>query len=86
MSKRIVAITACPTGVAHTFMAAEALEEEAKKRGYWIKIETRGSVALKTRHRRNPHRQILLLLLPISNSIYPALPVKNFIKPALVQH
>ena len=36
MSKRIVAITACPTGVAHTFMAAEALEEEAKKRGHWI--------------------------------------------------
>ncbi len=34
MSKRIVAVTACPTGVAHTFMAAEALEEEAKKRGY----------------------------------------------------
>ena len=47
MSKRIVAITACPTGVAHTFMAAEALEEEAKKRGYWIKVETRGSVGAK---------------------------------------
>jgi fructose PTS system EIIBC or EIIC component len=31
--KRIVAITACPTGVAHTFMAAEAIESEAKKRG-----------------------------------------------------
>ena len=42
--KRIVAITACPTGVAHTFMAAEAIEGEAKKRGYWVKVETRGSV------------------------------------------
>ncbi|CNG09385.1 PTS system fructose-specific transporter subunit IIBC [Yersinia enterocolitica] len=42
--KRIVAITACPTGVAHTFMAAEALESEAKKRGWWVKVETRGSV------------------------------------------
>ncbi|MFX5100734.1 PTS fructose transporter subunit IIBC, partial [Acinetobacter baumannii] len=32
--KRIVAVTACPTGVAHTFMAAEAIETEAKKRGW----------------------------------------------------
>ncbi|MFK8258169.1 PTS fructose transporter subunit IIBC [Erwinia sp. AnSW2-5] len=42
--KRIVAITACPTGVAHTFMAAEAIDTEAKKRGWWVKVETRGSV------------------------------------------
>ncbi len=42
--KRIVAVTACPTGVAHTFMAAEALDTEAKKRGWWVKVETRGSV------------------------------------------
>ncbi|EOJ9614604.1 TPA: PTS fructose transporter subunit IIBC [Serratia marcescens] len=42
--KRIVAITACPTGVAHTFMAAEAIESEANKRGWWVKVETRGSV------------------------------------------
>ncbi|RJT15886.1 PTS fructose transporter subunit IIBC [Rahnella inusitata] len=42
--KRIVAITACPTGVAHTFMAAEAIESEAKKRGWGVKVETRGSV------------------------------------------
>ncbi|WP_217538440.1 PTS fructose transporter subunit IIBC [Vibrio metschnikovii] len=45
--KKIVAITACPTGVAHTFMAAEALEEEAKRRGHQIKVETRGSVGAK---------------------------------------
>ncbi|KFD19831.1 MULTISPECIES: PTS fructose transporter subunit IIBC [Tatumella] len=43
-AKRIVAVTACPTGVAHTFMAAEAIEAEAKKRGWWAKVETRGSV------------------------------------------
>ncbi|WP_455814315.1 PTS fructose transporter subunit IIBC [Pseudomonas graminis] len=42
--KRVVAITACPTGVAHTFMAAEAIDTEAKKRGWWVKVETRGSV------------------------------------------
>lgn len=42
--KRVVAVTASPTGVAHTFMAAEAIEAEAKKRGWWVKVETRGSV------------------------------------------
>ena len=42
--KKIVAVTACPTGVAHTFMAAEAIEAEAKKRGWPVRVETRGSV------------------------------------------
>jgi len=46
-SKKIVAITACPTGVAHTFMAAEALETTGKKLGHQIKVETRGSVGAK---------------------------------------
>lgn len=41
---RIVAITSCPTGVAHTFMAAEALEQGAKALGHQIKVETQGSV------------------------------------------
>ncbi|EOD55568.1 PTS fructose transporter subunit IIBC [Aeromonas molluscorum] len=42
--KRIVAVTACPTGVAHTFMSAEALENTAKQLGYEIRVETQGSV------------------------------------------
>ncbi|SHO58288.1 PTS fructose transporter subunit IIBC [Vibrio quintilis] len=46
-TQKIVAITACPTGVAHTFMAAEALEDTAKKLGHDIKVETRGSVGAK---------------------------------------
>ncbi|WP_084832502.1 fructose-specific PTS transporter subunit EIIC [Enterobacter roggenkampii] len=47
MTKRIIAVTACPTGVAHTFMAAEALLIAANKQGDWIKVETRGSVGAK---------------------------------------
>lgn len=39
----IVAVTACPTGIAHTYMAAEAIEKKAKELGYQIKVETRGS-------------------------------------------
>ena len=42
-SKRILAVTACPTGIAHTFMAAESLERAAQKKGVWIKVETNGS-------------------------------------------
>lgn len=41
---RLVAITACPTGVAHTFMAAEALQQAALRKGYDLHVETRGSV------------------------------------------
>ena len=43
----IVAVTACPTGVAHTFMAAEALESAGKAAGHTIKVETRGSIGAK---------------------------------------
>lgn len=42
--RNIVAVTACPTGVAHTFMSAEAIENYAKKQGWNIKVETRGQV------------------------------------------
>ncbi|MCG7577432.1 MULTISPECIES: PTS fructose-like transporter subunit IIB [unclassified Halomonas] len=42
--KNIVAVTACPTGVAHTFMAAEALAEAGKAMGHQIRVETQGSV------------------------------------------
>ncbi|MCQ4299930.1 PTS fructose-like transporter subunit IIB [Pseudomonas songnenensis] len=41
---KLVAITACPTGVAHTFMAAEALQQAAARKGYDLQVETRGSV------------------------------------------
>ncbi|MCQ4254356.1 PTS fructose-like transporter subunit IIB [Stutzerimonas stutzeri] len=41
---KLVAITACPTGVAHTFMAAEALQQAAVRKGYDLQVETRGSV------------------------------------------
>jgi len=45
---RIVAVTACPTGVAHTFMAAEALQQTAKRLGYELQVETQGSVGART--------------------------------------
>ncbi len=47
---RILAVTGCPTGIAHTYMAAEALEQAAKQAGCWIKVETRGSGGAKNVH------------------------------------
>lgn len=41
---KIIGVTACPSGVAHTYMAAEALEKAAKSLGCEVKIETQGSV------------------------------------------
>jgi len=43
MSKKIIAVTACPTGIAHTFMAAESLSKAAKELGVEIKVEKNGS-------------------------------------------
>lgn len=43
MTKKLIALCACPMGLAHTFMAAEAIEVEARKRGYEVKVETQGS-------------------------------------------
>ncbi|TAA72698.1 PTS fructose transporter subunit IIABC [Planococcus salinarum] len=47
--KRILAVTACPTGIAHTYMAAEKLSERAKELGISLKVETNGSSGVKNR-------------------------------------
>ena len=46
MSKKLIALCACPMGLAHTFMAAQALEEAAVEAGYEVKIETQGADGL----------------------------------------
>ena len=43
---KIVAVTACPTGIAHTYMAAEQLEQTAKKLGHAIRVETQGAMGI----------------------------------------
>lgn len=48
-AQKILAVTACPTGIAHTFMAAEKLNETAKEMGISIKVETNGSSGVKNR-------------------------------------
>lgn len=46
-SKYIIAVTACPTGIAHTYMAADALKKKAADLGYDVKVETNGSTGVK---------------------------------------
>ena len=43
---KIVAVTACPTGIAHTYMAAEQLEKTAKAMGHTIRVETQGAMGI----------------------------------------
>jgi fructose-specific phosphotransferase system IIB component len=43
---KLVAVTACPTGIAHTYMAAEQLEKTAKLLGHQIKVETQGAMGI----------------------------------------
>jgi PTS system fructose-specific IIB component/fructose-specific PTS system IIB-like component len=43
---RIIAVTACPTGIAHTYMAAEKLEKTARALGHQIKVETQGAMGV----------------------------------------
>ncbi|VDG20285.1 PTS fructose transporter subunit IIB [Lactiplantibacillus mudanjiangensis] len=49
MSKKIVAVTACIAGIAHTYMAAQNLKKYAKKEGYDIKVETQGAMGMENR-------------------------------------
>lgn len=44
--KKILAVTACPTGIAHTYMAAEALQQAAAEKQIAFKVETRGAIGL----------------------------------------
>ncbi len=44
--KKIVAITACPTGIAHTYMAADLLRKSAQKLGIHIRVETQGAMGI----------------------------------------
>ena len=57
MSKKLIALCACPMGLAHTFMAAQALEEAAVEAGYEVKIETQGADG--AGYRRSDHHHPL---------------------------
>ena len=66
---KIVAVTACPTGIAHTYMAAEQLEKTAKSLGHQIKVETQGAMGIENELRENDIRQAEVAIFAVDIEI-----------------
>ncbi len=60
---KILAITACPTGIAHTYMAAENLERMGKKLGHEIKVETQGAMGIENELTARDIRDAQILII-----------------------
>ncbi|MCD6009653.1 PTS fructose-like transporter subunit IIB [Halomonas sp. IOP_31] len=70
-AKNIVAVTACPTGVAHTFMAAESLAEAGRAQGHRIRVETQGSVGAQDALNEDEIREADVVILACDIEIDP---------------
>ena len=70
---KILAVTSCPTGIAHTYMAAEGIEKAAKAQNCFIKVETRGSGGAKNVLTAKEIEENLLFLQPIMHSYPPSI-------------
>ena len=66
---KIVAVTACPTGIAHTYMEAEQLEKAAKSLGHQIKVETQGALGIENELRENEIGQAQIAILAVDIEI-----------------
>lgn len=66
---KIVAVTACPTGIAHTYMAAARLEKVAKELGHEIKVETQGALGIENKLSDNDIRQAKAAIFAVDISI-----------------
>ncbi len=81
MSKKVIAITSCPVGVAHTYMAAENLEKAAKEMGVDIKVETHGSIGIEnqltTQDIQEAEGLIIAADTEVDKSRFTGLPIVN---------
>lgn len=66
---KIVAVTACPTGIAHTYMAQEAIEKECRNRGYEVKVETQGSMGIENELEQDEIDEADVVILAIAINI-----------------
>jgi fructose-specific phosphotransferase system IIB component len=66
---KIVAVTACPTGIAHTYMAAARLEKIAKNHGHEIKVETQGAIGIENKLTENDIRQAEIAIFAVDVKI-----------------
>lgn len=61
--KKIVAVTSCPTGIAHTYMAAEMLEEAGKKLGVNVIVETNGSIGVENKLQKDDIKEAVAVII-----------------------
>ena len=66
---KVVAVTACPSGVAHTYMAAEALQIAGEKLGVDIKVETQGAGGIENRLTEEEIKEAVCVVLSTDTSI-----------------
>lgn len=66
---KVVAVAACTVGIAHTYMAQEAIEQECKKRGYEVKVETQGGMGIENELSEEEIAEADAVLLAISVGI-----------------
>ncbi|EEF84410.1 fructose-specific PTS transporter subunit EIIC [Borreliella spielmanii] len=68
-SEKIVAVTACPVGVAHTYIAAKKIENEAKKQGYDIRVETQGSIGIENALTEEEIKNAAIVILAVDKDV-----------------
>lgn len=77
--KKLLAVTSCPTGIAHTYMAAEGLEKAAREKGIEIKVETHGAEGVGNRFTEEEiaeaHAVIIAADTQVDESRFGALPI-----------
>lgn len=71
---KVVAVTACPSGVAHTYMAAEALQIAGEKLGVDIKVETQGAGGIENRLTEEEIKEAVCVVLSTDTSIRESRP------------
>lgn len=69
---KLVAVTACPTGIAHTYMAAEQLERVARKMGLSIKVETQGAMGIENELEENDIREASAVIFAVGITVQKA--------------
>ncbi len=67
--QKIVGVTACPAGIAHTYMAAESIEQAAKRLGYEIKMETNGASGVENRLSENDIEEAIAVIIAADTNV-----------------
>ena len=67
--KKIIGVTACPAGIAHTYLATESLEQAAKARGYDVKIESNGAGGVENRLTEEDIKEAIAVIIAADTAV-----------------